>query len=120
VPGPFPNMLVMTGGRERTETDFRRLFEAAGLTLMRIVPTLAPCQGDRAMKAMFANLTTADFGGLSKQGRRAAGLSRKERPEAERKRVYALFEEIQIAIHHGEHARVEHLMAELAIATGKR
>ena len=36
------NMLVMTGGRERTETDFRRLFDAAGLTLMKIVPTLAP------------------------------------------------------------------------------
>ena len=36
------NMLVMTGGRERTETDFRRLFDAAGLTLTRIVPTLAP------------------------------------------------------------------------------
>jgi SAM-dependent methyltransferase len=35
------NMLVMTGGRERTETDFRRLFDAAGLTLMKIVPTLA-------------------------------------------------------------------------------
>ena len=36
------NMLVMTGGSERTETDFRRLFDAAGLTLMKIVPTLAP------------------------------------------------------------------------------
>jgi hypothetical protein len=28
------NMLVMTGGRERTETDFRRLFDAAGLTAL--------------------------------------------------------------------------------------
>jgi hypothetical protein len=36
------NMLVMTGGRERTERDFRRLFSAAGLTMTRIVPTLAP------------------------------------------------------------------------------
>jgi SAM-dependent methyltransferase len=36
------NMLVMTGGRERTEPDFRRLFDAAGLTLMKMVPTLAP------------------------------------------------------------------------------
>ena len=36
------NMLVMTGGRERTEADFRRLFDAAGLTLTKIVPTLAP------------------------------------------------------------------------------
>jgi hypothetical protein len=36
------NMLVMTGGRERTEQDFRRLFERAGLTLTQIIPTLAP------------------------------------------------------------------------------
>jgi hypothetical protein len=72
------------------------------------------------MKARFSNLTAADFGGLSKQKRRAAGLSKDERRAAERKRVYALFEEIQIAIHHGERARVECLMAELAIATGKR
>ena len=62
------------------------------------------------MKARFANLTTADFGGLSKNERRAA----------ERRRVYALFEEIQIAIHHGDRARVDDLMTELAIATGKR
>ena len=39
---------------------------------------------------------------------------------AERRRVYALFEEIQIAIHHGDRARVDYLMTELAIATGKR
>jgi hypothetical protein len=71
------------------------------------------------MKATFANLTRADFGGLSKRERRAAGLSENERRAAERRRVYALFEEIQIAIHHGERARVEYLMAELAIATGK-
>jgi len=36
------NMLVMTGGRERTERDFRRLFDAAGQTVTHIVPTLAP------------------------------------------------------------------------------
>jgi DNA-binding FadR family transcriptional regulator len=72
------------------------------------------------MKAMFANLTTADFGGLSKQERRAAGRSKNERRAAERRRVYALFEEIQIAIHHGDRARVDDLMTELAIATGKR
>jgi len=35
-------MLVMTGGRERTERDFRRLFDAAGQTVTHIVPTLAP------------------------------------------------------------------------------
>jgi len=36
------NMLVMTGGRERTEREFRRLFDAAGLVVTRITPTLAP------------------------------------------------------------------------------
>jgi hypothetical protein len=33
------NMLVMLGGVERTEDEFRRLFERAGLILTRIVPT---------------------------------------------------------------------------------
>jgi len=32
------NMLVMTGGRERTEDEFRALFKAAGFTLTRVVP----------------------------------------------------------------------------------
>jgi hypothetical protein len=36
------NMLVMNGGRERTEEDFRQLFDAAGLQITRLVPTLAP------------------------------------------------------------------------------
>ncbi len=33
------NMLVMTGGRERTEVEYRALFAAAGFTLTRIAPT---------------------------------------------------------------------------------
>ena len=33
------NMLVMTGGRERTEPEYRALLDAAGLRLTRIVPT---------------------------------------------------------------------------------
>lgn len=36
------NMLVMTGGRERTEEEFRRLFDASGFRLMRIVATESP------------------------------------------------------------------------------
>ena len=36
------NMLVMTGGHERTEAEFRRLYEAAGFRLTRIVPTESP------------------------------------------------------------------------------
>jgi hypothetical protein len=33
------NMLVATGGRQRSEPEFRALYEAAGLTLTRLVPT---------------------------------------------------------------------------------
>jgi ubiquinone/menaquinone biosynthesis C-methylase UbiE len=36
------NMLVMTGGRERTEKEFRRLYEDSGFNLTRIVPTESP------------------------------------------------------------------------------
>jgi len=36
------NMLVMTGGRERTKSEFCALFNAAGYKLTRIVPTVAP------------------------------------------------------------------------------
>jgi crotonobetainyl-CoA:carnitine CoA-transferase CaiB-like acyl-CoA transferase/SAM-dependent methyltransferase len=37
--GSDVNMLVNTGGRERTEAEYRALFEAARFTLTRIVPT---------------------------------------------------------------------------------
>jgi ubiquinone/menaquinone biosynthesis C-methylase UbiE len=36
------NMLVMTGGRERTEKEFAELFAAAGFRLTRVVPTKSP------------------------------------------------------------------------------
>lgn len=36
------NMLVMTGGRERTQAEYVGLFEAAGLTLTRVIPTGTP------------------------------------------------------------------------------
>jgi hypothetical protein len=36
------NMLVMTGGQERTKSEFCTLFNAAGYKLTRIVPTVAP------------------------------------------------------------------------------
>jgi hypothetical protein len=36
------NMLVMQGGRERTELEYARLFSAAGFQLRRVVPTAAP------------------------------------------------------------------------------
>ncbi|MBX3027418.1 hypothetical protein KF840_21175 [bacterium] len=39
IAGTDLNMLVMTGGRERTEAEYRALCEAAGLRVNRILPT---------------------------------------------------------------------------------
>jgi SAM-dependent methyltransferase len=36
------NMLVLTGGRERTQEDFARLFQESGFRLERVVPTACP------------------------------------------------------------------------------
>jgi SAM-dependent methyltransferase len=36
------NMLVVAGGRQRSEAEFRALYEAAGFALERIVPTASP------------------------------------------------------------------------------
>ena len=36
------NMMVMTGGRERTKAEFQALLDAADYRLIRIIPTLAP------------------------------------------------------------------------------
>ncbi len=36
------NMLVLTGGRERTERDFAKLFEQSGFKLQRVIPTACP------------------------------------------------------------------------------
>lgn len=38
------NMLVCTGGRQRSEAEFRRLYAAAGLRLTQIVSTAMPVQ----------------------------------------------------------------------------
>ena len=35
-------MLVLAGGKERTEEEFRTLFAGAGFTLTRVVPTHSP------------------------------------------------------------------------------
>lgn len=35
-------LLLMPGGRERTEAEFAALFERAGFTLTRVVPTASP------------------------------------------------------------------------------
>ena len=36
------NMLVVSGGRQRSEQEFRALYDAAGLTLTKVIPTLSP------------------------------------------------------------------------------
>jgi hypothetical protein len=59
------------------------------------------------MRAMFANLTYADFRGRSNRETRAVTRSR----------VHELFDEIQVAIYEGNVATVDRLMAQLALAT---
>ena len=36
------NMMVMTGGRERTEREFRELIDLSGLEVTGIIPTISP------------------------------------------------------------------------------
>jgi hypothetical protein len=36
------NMLVVLGGRERTEPEYQRLFQGAGFRLERVIPTHSP------------------------------------------------------------------------------
>jgi ubiquinone/menaquinone biosynthesis C-methylase UbiE len=38
------NMLVMTGGKERTEKEYAALFEKTGFKLTRVIPTPSPTQ----------------------------------------------------------------------------
>jgi len=45
------NMLVMTGGRERTETEYRTLLEASGLKLTKVIPTQTEMSIVEAAKA---------------------------------------------------------------------
>jgi hypothetical protein len=45
------NMLVMTGGRERTEEEFRALLAAADFRLTRVVPTPSPVSVIEAVPA---------------------------------------------------------------------
>lgn len=62
------------------------------------------------MKAMFANLTAADFRGRSKKERRGTA----------RQRVHALFDEVQIAIYNDDRARLDVLLVKLAVATASQ
>ena len=44
-------MLVIPGGEERTEEEYRRLYQAAGFRLTRIVPTQAEVRAIEGQKA---------------------------------------------------------------------
>lgn len=44
------NMLVMTGGKERTEKEYAALFEKTGFKLTRVIPTPSPTQIIEAVK----------------------------------------------------------------------
>ncbi|MBS0448869.1 MAG: hypothetical protein JSR59_23340 [Proteobacteria bacterium] len=44
-------MMVMLGGRERTEAEYRQLLDAAGLTVARIVPTAVPSSVIEAVRS---------------------------------------------------------------------
>ncbi len=45
------NMLVLTGGRERTEAEFAELFGKAGLRLKAVHPTQCPLSVVEAVRA---------------------------------------------------------------------
>jgi hypothetical protein len=45
------NMMVMTGGRERTAREFRDLFDSCGLAMKRIIPTISPLRIIEAVRA---------------------------------------------------------------------
>ena len=42
-------MIIYPSGRERTEAEYRQLFQAAGFRLTRIVPTLTPVSAIEAV-----------------------------------------------------------------------
>jgi len=44
-------MMLIPGGRERTEAEFRSLFEKAGFTLRRVIPTASPLSVLEAVRA---------------------------------------------------------------------
>jgi hypothetical protein len=62
------------------------------------------------MRALFANLTAADFGWRRK----------KERRTVERQLVHVLFDEIQIAIYNDDRPDVDVLIVKLAVATANQ
>jgi hypothetical protein len=45
------NMLVMTGGRERTEAEYGALLDSAGLRLTRVIPTYTEMSVIEAVQA---------------------------------------------------------------------
>ncbi len=60
VAGSDLNMLVNTGGHERSEAEFQRLFETAGFELTRIIPTGTPWSIVEGVRRPDARSDTSD------------------------------------------------------------
>jgi ubiquinone/menaquinone biosynthesis C-methylase UbiE len=55
------NMLVMTGGRERTETEFRTVLDASGYKVTKIISTMAPQSVIEAVPNWFRDTSEERF-----------------------------------------------------------
>ena len=88
------NMMVIAGGRERTEAEYRRLFAAHGFRPTRVVPTRGRRVWDRGLAGLKASISSRRSKGLSPEAevlswmpgrvgwpvRSLAGFTRGERP----------------------------------------
>jgi SAM-dependent methyltransferase len=54
------HMLALTGGRERSEVEYRALFAAAGFTLTRVIPTRSPFSIIEGVRAEAKERSPAD------------------------------------------------------------
>ena len=54
------NMLVTVGGQERTEREYRALFQAAGFDLTQIIPTSSPLSLIEGAPAAVDDLSSVD------------------------------------------------------------
>ena len=59
------NMMVIAGGRERTEAEYRRLFAAHGFRPTRVVPTRGRRVWDRGLAGLKASISSRRSKGLS-------------------------------------------------------
>ena len=102
------NMMVIAGGRERTEAEYRRLFAAHGFRPTRVVPTRGRRVWDRGLAGLKASISSRrsnpDYSRrLSEASQLAAGVT-----------VRSLLSWVAVwvrsaAIHQGQRRCVDHL-----------